>query len=267
MLASISSPFPSPTLRTLLFSLLLGLGIPLASTAQAAGASAAIGASDGQAGAPASPWKGSAEFGLSSATGNTSARSMNGQLKLSYQLASWKHTFKISTLQAREDGKSTVNRSAAEMNTRYAINERSYAFGNGRVSRDAFSGYTYQASLAGGLGYTVWKEENGELSLEAGPGFRRSKLKNIPAENNAIGLFKEDFSYRFSATTQLEQSLAVVSGKENTEAELQAGLRVNMTDTLAMKLSHTVQYNSDVLPGKKNTDTFTAVNLVYDFAK
>ncbi|SMB27184.1 conserved exported protein of unknown function [Sterolibacterium denitrificans] len=257
MFASISAPFSS---RTLLFSLLLGLG---ASFASAAGVEAV----GGQAGAPVSPWKGSAEFGLSSATGNTSARSMNGQLKLSYQLDEWKHTFRASTVQSRENGKSTVNRSAAEMNSRYSINDRTYAFGNGRVMRDTFSGYDYQASLAGGLGYTFWKAEEGELSVEAGPGYRRSKMKNLPAEDNAIGLLKEDFSYRFSATTQFEQSLSVLSGKENTEAELQAGLRVNMTDTLAMKLSHTVQYNSDVLPGKKNTDTFTAVNLVYDFAK
>lgn len=250
---SVKKSVPFCLSRTLVLPVLLGAGALLAVPALA---------EEG-----ASPWKGSAEFGLSSATGNTSSRSMNGQLKLSYELDSWKHTFKASTLQAREEGKSTANRSAAELNTRYSINERSYAFGNGRVSRDAFSGYSYQASLAGGLGYVAWKGEQGELSFEGGPGFRRSKLKNMQAEDNAIGLLKEDFTYKFSETTELEQSLAVLSGKENTEAEHQLGVRVKMTDTLAMKLSHTVQYNSDVLPGKKNTDTFTAINLVYDFAK
>lgn len=212
-----------------------------------------------------SPWSGSAELGLSAASGNSHTQNLNGQLKLSYQLEDWENKFRLSTLQSREDGQSKANRSTAEVSTHYRIDERNYSFANGRLTHDAFSGYTYQASVAGGLGHQFWKAEQGHLSFEAGPGFRRSRLKNDLTNNNLIGFFKGDFVYKLTPNTRFEQELTMLGGKDNTEIEAQTGLRVRMTDTLALKVSHTVQYNSDVPLNKKSMDTFTAVNLVYDF--
>lgn len=210
-------------------------------------------------------WSGSAELGASITTGNSRTSSINGKLKLKYKSGPWSHHLKLSTLQASEDGNSTANRTIGELSTHYDFSPRNYAFDTLRASHDAFSGYSYQATVAAGLGHKLWVSDRGELSVEAGPGYRRSKLKDGPAENNLIGLAKGNFSYKISDTAKFEQSLMVLGGSANTELESESGLSVNLTKTMALKVAYTVQHNTDVAVGKKKTDTFTSVNLVYAF--
>ena len=212
-----------------------------------------------------SPWSGSAELGASITTGNSRTSSINGKLKLKYKSGPWSHHLKLSTLQASEDGNSTANRTIGELSTHYDFSPRNYAFDTLRASHDAFSGYSYQATVAAGLGHKLWVSDRGELSVEAGPGYRRSKLKDGPAENNLIGLAKGNFTYKISDTAKFEQSLMVLGGSANTELESESGLSVNLTKTMALKVAYTVQHNTDVAVGKKKTDTFTSVNLVYAF--
>ncbi|MDQ6645970.1 MAG: DUF481 domain-containing protein, partial [Pseudomonadota bacterium] len=44
-----------------------------------------------------------------------------------------------------------------------------------------------------------------------------------------------------------------------------AGLAVNMTQKMALKVGFQVRHNSDVKYGVKRTDTLTTTNLVYSF--
>ena len=212
-----------------------------------------------------STWSGSAELGASLSTGNSQTSSLNGQLKLKYESGPWSHRFKLSTLQAREDGNATANRTVGELSTRYAYDERNYAFDSLRASHDAFSGYSYQASVAAGLGRKFWVSERGELTAELGPGYRRSKIKNGQTENNLIGRANAHLTYKISDTAKFEQSLTMLAGSANTELESETGLSVNVTKTVALKVAYTVQHNSHVPAGTKKTDTFTSVNLVYAF--
>jgi len=212
-----------------------------------------------------STWSGSAEFGASLATGNSQTKNINGQLKLKYESGPWSHRFKLSTLQASENGDSSANRTVAEYSSRYAYDDRNYAFDSVRASHDAFSGYSYQAAVAAGLGRKLWVSDRGELTVEAGPGYRRSKVKNGPTENNVLGRGNAHLLYKISDTAKFEQSLTVLAGSSNTEFESESGLSVSVTKTLALKVAYTVHHNTDVPVDRKKTDTFTSVNLVYGF--
>lgn len=210
-------------------------------------------------------WSGSAELGASISTGNSQTSSVNGKLKLKYESGPWSHRFKLTTLQASEDGNSTANRTVGELSTHYNFDPRNYAFDTLRASHDTFSGYSYQATIAAGLGRKLWVSDRGELSVEAGPGYRRSKLKEGTTQNNLIGLAKVEFNYKISDTAKFEQSLTVLGGAANTEIESESGLSVDLTKTIALKVAYTVQHNTKVPVGTKKTDTFTSINLVYAF--
>ncbi len=210
-------------------------------------------------------WSGSAEFGAALSTGNSQTSSVNGKLKLKYEKDRWSHRFSLSTLQASKGGDSTANRTVGELSTQYAFDPRNYAFDLLRASHDAFSGYSYQATLAAGLGRKLWTSDRGELSVEAGPGYRRTKIKDGQSENNLIGLAKGNFTYKISDTAKFDQSLMVLGGAANTEFVSESGLSVNLTKTMALKVAYTVQYNSKVPIDTKKTDTFTSINLVYSF--
>lgn len=212
-------------------------------------------------------WTGSAELGASVSTGNSRTSNVNGKLKVNYTSGPWSEHFKLSTLQASENGNSTANRTVGELSTQYDFNARTYGFGTLRGSHDTFSGYTYRATLAAGLGHKLWVSDRGQLTVEAGPGYRRSKLTNDTTENHLIGLAKGKFSYKISKTAKFEQSVLVIGGGGNTEIESESGLSVNLTKSMALKVAYTVQHNTKVPVGTKKTDTFTSINLVYAFGE
>ncbi|MFI9653297.1 DUF481 domain-containing protein [Guyparkeria sp. GHLCS8-2] len=210
-------------------------------------------------------WSGSTEFGASVTTGNTDSSTINGKFKVGYQDESWKHGFRLEALQASEDGEDTANRVLGEFESNYALTDRDYLFGVLRGNHDEFSGYDYQASAATGYGRKLWLSDKGFWDAEIGPGVRVSKTDDGQQETHVITRAASGFEYQFSDFAKFNQDVTVLAGENNTEIESISGVTSSLTDTLAMKLSYTVQHNTDVPAGTEKTDTYTSVNLVYNF--
>lgn len=220
--------------------------------------------------APAAPktppiWTASAELGASIATGNNQSSNLNAKLKIKYHSEPWTNRLRLETLRTSENGSKTANRTLGDFETHYSLNPRNYVFGSTRASHDTFSGYDYQVNAATGLGHRFWVSDQGGFTLELGPGFRRAKLNTGETRNNLIARANGDFEYQFSKFGKFEQEVTVLSGRNNTELESVTSLSAAMTKKLAMKLSYTVLHNTQVPAGTRHTDTFTSVNLVYQF--
>ena len=210
-------------------------------------------------------WSGSTELGASITTGNTDSSTVNGKLDISYERHPWKHGFRLEALRSSEDGEDTADRVLAEFESDYALTERSYLFGVLRGTRDEFSGYDYQASAAAGYGRKLWVSDKGYWDAEIGPGVRVAETEDGDRETNLIARVASGLEYRFSEFATFSQDVTVLAGENNTEIESVTGLTSSLTDTLAMKLSYTVQHNTEVPAGTENTDTYTSINLVYNF--
>ncbi|MDG4868410.1 DUF481 domain-containing protein [Guyparkeria sp. 1SP6A2] len=210
-------------------------------------------------------WTGEAEFGASVTTGNTDSTNVNGKLKIGYLTGPWEHRFRLEALQASEEGEDTASRVLGEFESRYAMSERNYLFGVLRGTHDEFSGYKYQASAAAGYGRKLWISDKGHWDAEIGPGVRIAEDESGTRETNPIVRMSSGFEYRFSDYARFNQDVIVLSGQDNTEIESITGVSASLTDTLAMKLSYTVQHNTDVPADTEKTDTYTSVNLVYNF--
>jgi len=210
-------------------------------------------------------WSGSAELGASMSTGNTESSTINGKFQLGYVTGPWSHRFRLETIQSSEDGDDTADRTLGEFESNYAMTERNYLFGVLRGTRDEFSGYKYQSSAAAGYGRKLWLSERGYWNAEIGPGVRIAETEDGGRETNAIARLSSGFEYRLSEYARFNQDVTVLAGQDNTEIESVTGLSTSLTETLAMKLSYTVQHNTDVPAGTEKTDTYTSVNLVYDF--
>lgn len=211
------------------------------------------------------PWTGSAELGASMSTGNTESSTINGKFKLGYVTGPWTHRLRLETIQSSEDGEDTANRTLGEFESNYALTERDYLFGVLRGTHDEFSGYKYQTSVAAGYGRKIWISERGSWDAEIGPGVRIAETEDGERETNAIARVSSSFDYRISDFAKFNQDVTVLAGQDNTEIESVTGLSTSLTETLAMKLSYTVQHNTDVPAGTEKTDTYTSVNLVYNF--
>lgn len=225
-------------------------------------------------------WTGTGEFGLAAARGNARSENLNAKLDFVNEDDRWKHVFGVSMLRAKGeirgdfdgDGvpetlfETTANRWAANASSAFKMNERASWVSALRHERDDFGTYESQSTFSIGFGYSFYSGDNGFLTAEIGPGYRRAKLAATgETETNGIVRGVLDFRQRITDTTTLTNTLLVESGEDNTFAQNDFGVAVSMNEKLALKAGLQARYNSETSPGTKSTDLLTTVNLVYAF--
>lgn len=240
-------------------------------------------------GAQADGWTGAGEFGLAAARGNAKSENLNAKLQFGLEDDTWKDNFYLSALRSKGETKVvvggetlasydlTANRYEAGASLGYKLDERSYIVGALRYERDDFAPFEYQAVLSLGYGYTALKTPTSELSFEVGPGYKRFRpvdaiaadgtLQRFGAEGEAVARGLVNFKHSFSPTTAFVNTLLVEAGSDNTFLQNDAGLQVDMTNTLALKLGYQVRHNTDAAPGLRKTDQLFTTNLVYKFGQ
>lgn len=211
-------------------------------------------------------WSGTGELGLAIAKGNTDSETLTGSLALSHEDPVWRHSVGASFLYGKSDGLETAYRYDVFAESGYRLTERSYLLGSVRNERDHFASYEYQWTASAGYGYEAIKSEATRLTFEIGPGYRWAKLQGVQVHNNeAIVRGSMDFDHAFNDSTSVYDTLLVEAGSDNTFAVNNVGVKVKMSEALALKAGLETRYNTDVLPGIKNTDNLTTINVVYDF--
>lgn len=81
-----------------------------------------------------------------------------------------------------------------------------------------------------------------------------------PSFNSPELIFRD-----FSDHANFTQQIKIEDGNENTFSESVSAVTANLTGDLALSVSYTVKHNSSVPIGSENTDTSTAVSLIYGF--
>jgi len=229
-------------------------------------------------------WSGSGELGFAMTRGNTESENLNAKLQFKKEDDVWKHNFFLNALRSKGTINNsydvTANRYDAGVSSGFKLDERSYIVGATRYENDDFSTYEYQLIVSLGYGYTAIKNERTELSLEIGPGYRRTQrrpfieqigdppepvLNDPDADGQAVGRGLIAFKHQITATTAFENTLLVETGSDNTFVQNNAGLAVSMNDKLALKLGFQVRHNTDVQANSEKTDQLLTTNLVYKF--
>lgn len=229
-------------------------------------------------------WTGSGEVGFAATTGNTKSQNLNAKLAFEKESAQWKHTFGLAALRSKGEVNNeytlTANRYDLGASSAYKFNERSYLVGAARYENDDFSTFSYQWIVSLGYGYTLIKNAQTELAVEAGPGYRRtdpraytvttgeppvSTVIDPGADGDVVARGLVSFKHQFNASTSFVNATLIESGSDNTFLQNDAGLAVSMSDHLALKLGYQVRRNSDVTPGKEKTDQLFTTNLVFKF--
>jgi putative salt-induced outer membrane protein len=212
-------------------------------------------------------WKGEAELGFISTTGNTETRTLNAKLAVEYNIAEWTHQFRTETLRSKDSGVETANRDMALYRLRYQLAHSNYLFGLLRYEKDVFAGYDQRTTEVAGYGHQIYNLEKFKWDVEAGLGARQTDNTDNTESNDGIVRLATGLLWHFTETSSFGQDVFVEKGSNNTSTEATTALKVKINSTLAMKLTYKIKDNSQVPVGLKHTDTETAVTLVYDFIK
>ncbi len=211
------------------------------------------------------PWKGEAELGIVATSGNTETTSVKARAGVIHENEKWRHTGKFDALNTSDATRTTSERYMLSGKSDYKFDDRSYAFGLLSYENDRFAGFDYRTSEILGYGYRVIREDNLTLDLEVGPGAQQTKLRDGSSENKLVGYLAGKLLWKISPSASLSEDLTSEISSDATIVRSVTALTAQLVGSLAMKLSFTARYTSEVPVTVKDMDTETAVTLVYGF--
>lgn len=220
-------------------------------------------------------WTGKAEAGLVGTRGNTDSDSANFKTDILFKYAQWQHQLGATGVYASDETGTTGQRWELRQQSDYDFSAQGFAYESLRYENDRFSGFTYQATAGTGVGWRFFDDAVTKLSLQAGIGYKQFETRDaladdgvtiIPGErkDEMIGQGKGYFERALTETTKVIDKALVESGSDNTFAQNDLSLQVQIFGSLALAVGVSVRYNTNPPPGFKNTDTLTTLNLVYE---
>lgn len=213
------------------------------------------------------PWSGSLGIGFLNVSGNAESRSSNVEAALAYNEGKWHHDMLGRALGQSQNDVSTAEAYKLSYTPKYDFTDRTYAFGLLDWNKDLFAAFREQAFQVVGLGRRFIVTEKHKLNAEAGVGATQREDQLGARDRQFVGRFSGDYTWNISENAEFTQTLALNISSNNTFLESVTGLRTSIAGPLGLVVSYTVRNNSDVLPGTKKTDTWTAINLDYAFGQ
>jgi putative salt-induced outer membrane protein len=210
-------------------------------------------------------WQGSVSLGYLATTGNTNTRSLNGQALAGYKTGPWQDVLSFQAIQSSQNGVTSAESYDLNGQTDYNLTDKDYVFGTLDYLRDTFSGYQRRTSEIVGYGRRLLATDTQQLDVEFGAGARQTRNTNDTSDNDIVERLAANYLWQFADKSNLSENLSVIHGTDNTFTQSVTALTTNLAGSFALSLTYTVKHNSTVLPGLKNTDTTTAISLVYTF--
>lgn len=214
---------------------------------------------------PKGEWVGQIVAGFAANSGNSEATNLNARLLLGYEIDQWRHTVNLIGHRASDAVGTTAERYVLTGKSDYKLSERDYVFLTAQYERDRFAGIDRRTSEAVGYGRELFASDAHKVTGEIGLGARQVEFIDGRSENDAILRLAGGWDWTISDTSAFTQRLVIEAGENNTFTESVSALKTNLIGSIYSSLSFTVKHNTDVLPGLKSTDTFTAIQLEYHF--
>jgi putative salt-induced outer membrane protein len=226
-----------------------------------------------------SGWSGKGQAGYVMSRGNSDTDSANVKLDVNLVRNDWKHTLSLDGLYGRNSGITSAERWDARLQSSYQITPHLFSFAALSYQDDRFSGFQYQASASGGLGYKFVDAHDTKLAAQIGVGYRSLRpellikddagavIERVPQETQTevVATAGVDFFHQFNPSTRLIDKLGAESGSSNTSVRNDLSLEVKMNRKLSLAVGFSVLENTKPPAGLKQTDTITTLNLIYAF--
>jgi putative salt-induced outer membrane protein len=228
---------------------------------------------------PQDVWTGKGQAGFVASQGNTQAQTANAALDMALVNGDWKHAFHLGGLYGESAQIVSAERWDTGWESDYSLNKTVFAFGALRYAHDMFSGFEYQASATGGMGYKIADSALTKFDVQAGVGYRELRPEELtkdatgavtsrtlePGESSVVFTFGANYFQQLTSTTALTDKLLVESGSNDTLVTNTLALAVKVSGKLALSVGYNIQNNSNPPPGLKKLDSLETVNLVYSF--
>jgi putative salt-induced outer membrane protein YdiY len=231
-----------------------------------------------------SPYTASAELGALFKTGDTKSGDIKTGFDFGYEEDVWKATLQFDMLvkkteQEDEDGDESFDTTDQKWTlvgqVNYTMNKDrpNYIYGNSSYEDNRFSSFENQSSISAGWGRRWFETELASLDADIGPGFKRDVVRATDTTEEetknafivqAQALYKRKLNEHVEFKQLLVAKYTPKSG-ENSTYKAETSITTKLIETLQLKFSVVIDYNTEVEDDKENTNTETAMTLVYSF--
>ncbi|NMP33002.1 DUF481 domain-containing protein [Thalassotalea sp. M1531] len=230
----------------------------------------------------------SAELGFLYKTGNSKSGDVKTGFDFEHKYAQWTSKLVANLLYRKtevevteEDGSTSDEFETSDQKltingqTNYTIEAdgANYIYGSFGYTDDRFSSFDYQTQASAGWGKRWHNNDVWEFTSDIGPGFKRDRLSATDtqkSENNDAFIIQAQAAYKrkLNEHVELKQLVRMTQAFESDDNSVyiaETSVTTKLIEELAMKFSFRVEHNTEVDEGKDNTDTQTAITLVYSF--
>jgi len=212
--------------------------------------------------------RGKAELSYVSTGGSAPTQTIGSGAEAVFVPGDWRIESKVHFLRTRTDGTTRARRLTSQVRTARKVGDRAELFARGTYLRNTFAGI--DNSIDGGAGITalVFKGEPQRLSFDSGFGYigeDRTVGRGRYLGTFDVGLrHKWDFS-KHNAISNDATFKTDVDRTSDWRVSHVAALRAGLNATLALKLSHEINYRNEPVPGFTRADTVAAAAIVASF--
>lgn len=220
-------------------------------------------------------WSGRGQIGAFQSSGNSDIVGVTVSLALERNGIDWQHRLRANADYQRSNDQTSREQYLVAWEPRYQVDKTLFAYGLAQYESDRIQGYSSRYSLSGGLGYKVLDGPVAQLSLKAGPAWRRVDYIDGTGGSSFGGLAGLDFDWQLAKQLKFTQDVDFVAdaGGEATvfvdsdtvSAVLATGFEAQVSNSLSTRVSYTVDYDSNPPTGAVSTDTLARFTLVYGF--
>ena len=210
-------------------------------------------------------WSGSGELGAFNSTGNAENTGVTAALGLTREGINWRHKLRARADYQRNNGIATSEQFLAGYEANLLINDRLYAFAATLFERDRFQGFSGRYSASGGLGYQVIDSETMSLSAQAGPAYRRTEFADGTSSSDIAGNASLDFDWQIAENLALTQDASAFVQSGSSTFISATGLQAGISNDVSVRLSYSVEHDTNPPIGAVTTDTLSRITIIYDF--
>lgn len=212
--------------------------------------------------------EGSAEFAFVGTTGNASTQTMGLGGELINRPAEWVFRNRAAFVRSKAESVLTAQSLLFLSRAERAITTRLAGLGEYGYFRDRFAGVSHRNAIAAGLSYKLLNLAQHLLSVDAALGYLDERRLVGPNVSSATYGSGAGYKWKLSETATVSDDVRFTGTFDNSEdwRILQnASVTARLTELFSLKLSNTIGFVNDPVPGFKSTDTNTSIALVAKF--
>lgn len=210
-------------------------------------------------------WSGKGQLGASRSSGNSSNTGVTAGLSLVRDGQRWRHKLAGRVDYQESNGATTREQFFASYEPNWKVNDSLYLYALGQFERDRFQGFSARYSASGGLGYDVIVSDDMNLSVKAGPAWRRTELTNGTSTGNLAGLAALDFDWQIAEGIVLTENASAIMQDGSSTIVSDTGIQASVSSDIKVGFFYTVEHDTNPPLGAVQTDTLSRITLIYDF--